>query len=112
MIISYYDYFIYIILFVKLIYFICLFSLIYMKYIKKDMDDKYILIIDFMKNRFEFIFLMLIAILLIIIFNPFIKKTVKINNITKTLIFLYAIIIILNFIWIRFMNNCYFRINI
>jgi hypothetical protein len=55
---------------------------------------------------------MLIAILLIIIFNPFIKKTVKINNITKRLIFLYAIIIILNFILIRFMNNCYFRINI
>lgn len=110
--ISYYDYFIYIILFVKLIYFICLFSIIYIKYIKQDRNEKYLLIIDFMKNRFEFIFLILIAILLIIIFNPFIKKTVKINNTTKILIFLYAIIILLNFIWIRFMNSCYFRINI
>jgi hypothetical protein len=84
----------------------------YYKHIKKDKNEKNILMLDFIKNRFEFIFLILIAILLLIIFNPFNKNPIKINNTTKTLLFIYAIIILINVDWKGFINSSYIYKNI
>lgn len=102
------DYFIYFIVFIKLIYFIL--SVINILLSKKEKDKqtiKNIKLVEFVKDRVEFIFIFFMAILLIIVFYPLNEKQIHINIHTKLLLFIYGIIILLNADWSGFINSSY-----
>ena len=64
---------------------------------KKDseMDKK----IKYWKNKFEIVFKILMALLLIFLFNPRTERSVLIDKETKILLFLFGIILILTTKW-------------
>jgi hypothetical protein len=84
-------------LFIKIIFALLLLYHIYLSKIKKD--DPYINKLDseilYWKNKIEFIFQICIAILLIIVFNPFYNFNKYINHHMKILFFIFGIITIL-----------------
>ena len=67
---------------------------------KKDseMDTK----IKYWKNKFEFIFKTLMALLLIFLFNPNTDRSVLIDNETKILLCLFGVILIITTKWNEF----------
>jgi hypothetical protein len=57
------------------------------------------------KEQFEFIFGILMAILLIILFNPFTKHPIILNNEDKTILWLFGILLIFSAEWSSFTDN-------
>jgi hypothetical protein len=76
---------------IKMIYFI--FNLLEFYY--KNKDQKLFKIFNYLKNYFEFLFILLMSLLLILIFNPFFDNINLIDKEVKILLFIYAIIIII-----------------
>jgi NADH:ubiquinone oxidoreductase subunit 3 (subunit A) len=109
------DIYIYVVLFIKLLFFISTLLIIILENLKKkdekhNNDIKYnthIKDAEYIKDRLEFIFIFLMALLLIIIFNPLINESIMINRHTKLLLFIYGIIILINAEWHEFMDNSY-----
>lgn len=61
--------------------------------------------IEFWKERFEFIFIILMAILLIYLFNPRYNNQVVIDKEMKILLFLFGIILIITAKWSAFFEE-------
>ena len=93
-----FDYFIYLIFSVKVIFILLALSQRYYKIAgKKDTDrDKNI---EYWRNRIEFIFVILMSILLIYLFNPRFNRELLINGETKLLLFLFGFVLILTAKW-------------
>ena len=69
---------------------------------KKNSDlDKHIL---YWKERFEFIFITMMSILLIYLFNPRVNRTLLINKETKILLYLFGFILLITAKWNLFTN--------
>lgn len=66
-----------------------------------DLDKK----ILFWKRRFEFIFISLMSILLIYLFNPRTNKSILIDKETKTLLFLFGFILLITERWDLFIKE-------
>jgi hypothetical protein len=62
-------------------------------------NKEYLIKLKFMKSLFEFIFILLISIFLLFLFNPFINFNILINHHAKLLLFFYAVVILLNAEW-------------
>ena len=111
---SFIDIYIYFVLFIKLLFFILIIIFTNRKKRNEDINennnskyDVYIKDFEYAKNRFEFIFIFLMAILLIVIFNPLVDQNIMINKHTKLLLFIYGIIILINAEWKEFINTSY-----
>ena len=63
-----------------------------------DMDTK----IKYWKNKCEFVFKTLMALLLIFLFNPLTDRSVLIDNETKILISLFGVILLMTTKWNEF----------
>jgi hypothetical protein len=75
---------------------------------KIEVKQKYVHLIRIYfnsKEQFAFIFNILMAILLIILFNPFTKHPIILNNEDKTILWLFGILLILSADWSNFMAN-------
>jgi hypothetical protein len=97
-----YDYYIYLIFSVKIIFILLTISYIYFK-IKGNTDlDKNIL---YWKERVEFIFVCLMSILLIYIFNPRLNKEFIINSETRLLLYLFGFILLITAQWDIFIEE-------
>ena len=59
----------------------------------------------FWRERVEFIFILLMAILLIFLFNPYKNKMYMINNETKVLLYLFGIVLIITADWKSFLKE-------
>ena len=59
----------------------------------------------FWRERVEFIFILLMAILLIFLFNPYKNKMYMINNETKVLLYLFGIVLIITAKWETFFKT-------
>lgn len=97
-----YDYFIYFIIFIKILFFISIFALVNYKHKMKyneELYEKKTKIARFFKIRLEFIFIASVSILLIVVFNPFRKNKIVIHENTKLLLFLFGILILINEDW-------------
>ena len=66
-----------------------------------DLDKKF----KYWKERFEFIFIILMAILLIYLFNPRYNNQVVIDKEMKILLFLFGIILIITAKWSAFFEE-------
>lgn len=66
-----------------------------------DLDKK----ILYWKERFEFIFIILMAILLIYLFNPRHDKSILIDNETKILLYLFGFVLLITSDWNTFIKE-------
>ena len=71
---------------------------------KKSDLDKNIL---YWKERFEFIFIAMMSILLIYLFNPRVDRSVLIDKETKILLYLFGFILLITAKWNLFTNYTY-----
>ena len=101
-----YDYLILIIIIIKMIFIILAITEFGFKLTKKT-DTEASKNVIFWKERTEFIFIILMAVLLIYLFNPRDKnnKTPIINDLVKLLLFLYGFIIIITANWTIFIDE-------
>ena len=101
---DYYTIYIYVIFLIKIIFIILATVHLYLKF-KNNTDsdlDKQVL---FWRERTEFIFTSLMAILLIYLFNPIKNKMFMINNETKLLLYLFGIVLIITADWKSFLKE-------
>jgi hypothetical protein len=76
--------------------------------IKNNPNDKnyknLFIIIERLKHQVEFIFTIMMAILIIILFNPFYKKEIVIDYKTRILLYLFGFLIIVTADWVKFFD--------
>lgn len=105
------DLYIFCILFIfliKLIYYI--FALVVIYFTTKK-NNKYIQIFTYGKKIIEFVFTMLMSLLIIILFNPFFNETKLLNKKVQILLFAYGIIVLTNSDWgLFFKQSKFFKI--
>jgi uncharacterized membrane protein YiaA len=89
---------------IKIIYVIFAVIEIYLRYKKKEKTDLYIWSL-YWKKRLEFIFVISMAILCIILFNPINKSALVIDHHVQLLLFVYGIIILVTSHWEDFYGN-------
>ena len=104
--------FIYFIIFLKVVYLFSAICIAYykLKYKKNPENIKYYNKIQFftnIKDQIEFIVTILMAIILIILFNPRYKNKVEIFGEVKHLLFLFGIILILTSNWALYIQHSY-----
>lgn len=94
--------YIYLIFFTKIIFIILSLTHFFLKIKRKensDLDKK----IVYMKEKIEFIFVFLMAFLLIYLFNPFTSiKTVEVSGEPKILLYLFGIVLLITADWNTF----------
>lgn len=101
---NYFSMYIYSIIGIKLIFILLAISHIYFKIkgqIGSELDNK----IVFWKERIEFVFVILMAILLMYIFNPRIPHTNLLNFEVKLLFYLFGIILLITAEWKIFFHE-------
>jgi hypothetical protein len=101
---KYFDIYISLIFFLKISFIILAISHLYYK-TKGELDSKNDKIVVYWKERVEFLFITLMAILLIYLFNPRINRIVIIDTETKILLYLFGFILILTAKWDIFFHE-------
>lgn len=99
-----YDIYIYLIFVIKIGFILMALSHTYMKVTGKidtDLDKIFI----YWEERFEFIFVILMAILLIYLFNPIKQRMVMINGDTKILFYLFGFVLLITADWSVFFKE-------
>ena len=99
-----FNIFIGIIFVIKIIFIMLAITHVYLK-IKGDEKSKFGKNIAFWKKRTEFIFILLMAILLIYLFNPISNKTNLIDKEAKILLYLFGIILLITSKWSEFIHE-------
>ena len=98
------DYFIRFAFFTKLLY---MFSALYGYYLiskKKDETEVYEHV-EYWKERFEFVFMICMSILIIYYFSPLTGNTLKFDNETKFLFFVFGLILLIDVKWKLFFEQ-------
>jgi len=93
-----------IIIILKVIFIILLITQFYFKY-KQPNNTKLLNNLDFWRNRIEFIFIFLMSLLLIYLFNPRINRIYMIDTETRLLLYLFGFILIISADWENFLYN-------
>jgi hypothetical protein len=101
---DYYTIYIYVIFLIKIAFIILASTHLYLKFKNENGSnlDKEIL---FWRERTEFIFILLMAILLIFLFNPYKNKMYMINNETQLLLYLFGVVLIITADWKAFFKE-------
>ena len=100
------DKYILFIFMVKIIFIILALTNVYLK-IKKSKDKKLIAVIDYWKQRVEFVFIALMSMLLIYIFNPRTNRILLINKESKLLFYLFGFILLITAKWEVFITDSF-----
>lgn len=98
------DYLIRFAFFTKLLY---MFSSLYGYYLiskKKDETEVYAHV-EYWKHRFEFVFMICMSILIIYYFSPLTGNTLKFDNETKFLFFVFGLILLIQVDWKLFFQQ-------
>jgi hypothetical protein len=101
---SYLHYYIYLIIAIKLGFILMAITHIYLKSKGEehsDLDKK----IEYWKGRFEFVFVILMSLLLIYLFNPRYNNQVVIDYDMKLLLYLFGFILIITAKWSAFFEE-------
>ena len=99
-----YTLFIYLIFAVKLCFVSMSVTHIYLK-VKGESDSDLDKKVFYWKERFEFIFLLLMATLLIYLFSPGKERNVMIDGETKVLLYLFGIVLLITAKWDEFFHE-------
>ena len=89
---------------VKIIFIILAITKMYVKH-KEPNNIKRINSLEFWKKRIEFIFIVLMSLLLIYLFNPRVNRLNMIDNETKILLYLFGFILLLTSNWGLFFQD-------
>jgi hypothetical protein len=102
---DYFTTYIYLIFVIKIIFLVLSVTYLYLKAKKKDNTDFYKKIV-FWKERTELVFIVLMSILLITLFNPrTTSPTVMINGNSKFLLFLFGIVLLITADWSKIITQ-------
>lgn len=99
-----YDMYIILIFLVKIIFIILAVTHLYLRSVGKNNSKKDIDVL-FWKERVEFVFISLMSLLLIYLFNPRTNRLFMIDHETKLLLFLFGIILIITSNWSIFIQE-------
>lgn len=99
---SWFSKYINLIFLVKVVFVILAVSHLYMKVRHKDETDKKI---TFWKDRIEFIFIFLMSLLLIYLFNPRASNNNNLDFETKLLLYLFGFILLITAEWSTFIHE-------
>jgi len=101
---NYLNTYVYLIIFIKVIFILTAIGHMYLKMKKQENTDldKTLL---YWKERLEFIFIFLMACLLIYIFNPRNEQTIALNKEIKILFYLFGIILLITANWGAFFKE-------
>ena len=91
---------------VKIIFIILALTNVYLK-IKKSKDKKLLAVIEYWKQRAEFVFIALMSMLLIYIFNPRTNRILLINKESKLLFYLFGFILLITAKWEVFITDSF-----
>ena len=95
---SYFTSYIYLIFAVKIIFILMAISTLYLKLKKRENSESY-KILSYWKERVEFVFVILMSILLIYLFNPRQNRNNMINSETKILLYLFGFVLLITANW-------------
>jgi hypothetical protein len=99
-----YDIYIIVIFIVKIIFILLALLHVYLKTKgnqKSNLDKK----IQYWKERFEFVFILLMSFLLIYLFNPTTDKSILIDKETKILLYLFGFVLLITANWDIFIQE-------
>lgn len=99
-----YHIFLLLIVITKSLFFILALLYRYLKFTKQDKSSLGTLV-DFWKSRVEFVFIFLMSVLLIYLFNPRRDRKEMINKETKIVLFLFGIVLIITADWSVFFKE-------
>lgn len=100
-----YDNVVLFLLIIKIIFIILSITYIYLHEIKGDETSILAIKIKYWKEKIEFIFIFMMSILMIYLFNPRENRTTLINLETKLLFYLFGFILIINAKWEQFIKK-------
>lgn len=101
---KYFDMYVTLIFIVKIAFIILAVYRLYIKS-KKPQDKKLLTTVEFWKERMEFIFITLMSIFLIYLFNPRANNISMINGETKLLLYLFGFVLLLTENWSSFIHE-------
>jgi hypothetical protein len=98
--------YVFLIILVKFVYLFFVLRSLYLhnKFKNNPNDKNYKLLLetnDHLKNQLELVFISLVAILLIILFNP-INKNLILDNETRTILYLFGFLLLITADWLSF----------
>jgi len=99
-----YDKFIYLIFAIKIFYVLLSISHVYLNYIA-DYNSYFHKNIIYWKDITEFFFIILMALLIMYLFNPIKNEIVMIDGETKTLFFTFGILLLITLNWSLFLHE-------
>lgn len=105
------DYFVTLIFIVKLIFILLALTQRYYKFSGKE-DENRDKIITYWRDRIEFVFILLMSILLIYLFNPRFNREILIDREIKVLLFLFGFILIVTAKWNNFIEEAKWFMNL
>ena len=100
------DKYILFIFMVKIIFILLALTNVYLK-IKKSKDKKLLAVIEYWKQRAEFVFIALMSMLLIYIFNQRTNRILLINKESKLLFYLFGFILLITAKWEVFITDSF-----
>jgi hypothetical protein len=99
------DYFITFLLIVKILFVLCALGDVYLEHKKGEKNEELIGKVQFWKDRFEFVFIAGMSLLLLYFFFPRNNKPLVTTFETRFLFFVYGIIIFIKLDWGLFINE-------
>jgi hypothetical protein len=105
---KYFDMYITLIFFVKIIFIILAVYIFYLQ-AKKPQDVTLLKKMKDWKEKFEFMFVTLMSVLLVYIFYPKADRIGMIDKETKLLLFLFGIVLLLTEHWINFIDKTFLK---
>ena len=93
------------IIFIKFLFFIFSVLKLYVHYKHEDPENPIVEWIEYWNERLEFIFIISMAIICIVLFNPFYKGTLVVDRHVQVLLFIYGFIILAKSNWETFFGE-------
>jgi Ca2+/Na+ antiporter len=101
---DYFTYYLFLLFALKIIFMVMAFTTIYLK-VKGKENSKLYKILFYWKERDEFVFIILMAFLLIYLFNPRKNRLNRINAEAKLLLYLFGIVLLITADWSNFVEE-------
>jgi len=99
------DYFITFLLIIKVLFVVCALARVYLEHKKGEKNEELIGKVEYWKDRFEFIFIAGMSLLLLYFFFPRNNKPIVTTFETRFLFFVYGILVFINLDWKLFFSE-------
>ena len=101
---DYFTYYLFLLFALKIIFMVMAFTTIYLK-VKGKENSKLYKFLFYWKGRVEFVFIILMSLLLVYLFNPRKNRLNRINAEAKLLLYLFGIVLLITADWSNFVEE-------